>query len=163
MSWNELLVLLGFLAVSFVAASSGAFFKPGAWYDSLAKPWWTPPKWAFPVVWSALYVMMAVAAWRVWLAVGFAAAKTAFVIYLVQLAINAGWSAVFFGLKRMDWGMAELVALWIGVAATIIAFAPYDTVAAWLLAPYLLWVTIAGALNLAMIRLNPSSRAVTQP
>ena len=163
MSWNELLVLLGFLAGAFVAASSGAIFKPGPWYDGLAKPSWVPPKWAFPVVWSALYVMMSVAAWRVWLAVGFKAAEGAFAIYALQLVVNAGWSAVFFGLKRMDWGMVELVALWLSVAATIWVFAPFDTIAAWLLAPYLLWVTIAGALNLAMLRLNPSHRVVTQP
>jgi len=155
MAWTDLLALVGFFAVCTLTASTGARFKPGAWYDGLRKPSWVPPKWAFPVVWTLLFIMMAVSGWMVWRQVGFAAGGVAFGLFLLQLALNAGWSALFFGLRRMDLALIEVVALWAAIAATIAAFAPLDATAAWLLAPYLLWVTIAAALNLSMVRLNP--------
>ena len=155
MAWNDLLALIGFFVLCTLAASSGAIFKPGAWYDGLRKPSWVPPKWAFPVVWTILFIMMAVAGWMVWRQAGLAAGSTAFALFLLQLVLNACWSALFFGLRRMDLALIEVAALWAAIAATIAAFAPLSPTAAWLMAPYLLWVTIATALNLAMVRLNP--------
>ena len=155
MAWSDYLVLLGFIAVCMVAAMSGAVFKPGPWYRSLAKPSWNPPDWVFPVVWTALYAMMAVAGWLVWRAAGsFAAAAVPLGFFVLQLVLNAGWSAIFFGLRRMDLALVEVVFLWLAIFACIVTFAPFDTSAAWLMAPYLLWVTIAAYLNYTVLRLN---------
>lgn len=142
-----------FAALAFAAASSGAIFKPGAWYAGLRKPAWTPANWIFPVVWSLLYCAIAVSGFLVWQAAGWSA-WPALAVYGAQLFINAAWSALFFGFKRLDWAMAELIVLWLSIAATIALFAPISTVAAALLVPYLAWVTIAGALNWRLLQLN---------
>ena len=99
----------------------------------------------FPVVWTPLYLLMAVSGWLVWREAGLFVLP--FIPYGVQLVLNAAWSAIFFGLRRPDLAFIEVVALWLSIAATIVAFAPISPVAAWLLAPYLLWVTIASVLN----------------
>ena len=152
MDLSSAAALAGFLVAAFVAASSGAIFKPDAWYQALDKPSWTPKPWVFPVVWTPLYLLIAVSGWLVWREAGLFA--LAFVPYAVQLVLNAAWSAFFFGLRRPDLAFADLVAMWLAIAATIVAFAPISAVAAWLLAPYLLWVTIAGVLNVSVWRLN---------
>lgn len=142
-----------FFVVSFSAASTGAVFRPGAWYANLRKPRWTPPNWAFPVVWSVLFCAIAVSGWLVWEAGGMAALP-ALALYAVHLAVNAAWSILFFGKKRLDWAMAEVVCLWLMIVAVIAAFAPFSRVAALLLAPYLAWVTVAAALNFRLLQLN---------
>ena len=146
------LVLAGFFAASLAAASSGVVFKPDAWYRALRKPGWTPKPWVFPAVWTPLYIAIAVSGWLAWREGGLVSLPFAF--YAVQLVLNAGWSAVFFGLRRPDLALGELVLLWCSIAATIVGFAPLSAAAAWLLAPYLLWVTIAGVLNATVWRLN---------
>lgn len=142
-----------FFVLNLAAASSGAIFKPGAWYESLAKPGWTPPNWAFPVVWTALYLMNAASGWIVWQAAGMAALP-ALCVYLVSLLLNAGWSAMFFGLRRMDLGFVNVVLLWLSIAIVAMMFWPFSPVAAALQLPYLLWVSIASALNLTVWRMN---------
>ena len=97
---------------------------------------------------------MAIAAWLVWREAGFAWAPLALGLWFLQLALNACWSWIFFGLKRMDLAFAELSGLGLAILATIVAFAGHSTTAAWLLAPYLAWVSFAGFLNLTMWRLN---------
>lgn len=146
-------ILALFLAVNFAAASSGAIFKPGAWYETLAKPGWTPPNWAFPIVWTILFLANAVAGYLVWMAAG-EAALLAMVVYGVSLVINAAWSALFFGAKRMDYALVDVVALWLSIAAIMVLFWPFSPLASLLQAPYLLWVTIAAALNLRVMQLN---------
>lgn len=158
MSWTDGLGLLGFVAACIAVASSGAIFKPGDWYEGLAKPWWRPPNWAFPIVWSVLYLMIAVSGWLVWRKAGFAAAALPLAVYGVQLALNASWSFFFFGLKRMDLALVDVSLLWLSIVALIALFQPIDTTAALLLAPYLLWVSIASFLNWTMLRLNPTAR-----
>ncbi|MFP4519875.1 MAG: TspO/MBR family protein [Oceanicaulis sp.] len=138
-----------FLGLVFLASLTGGVFRPGAWYKSLDKPAWTPPDWLFPVAWGLLYVLMAYAAWRVWDVAGLGLAIG---VWGVQLVLNAGWSAVFFGMKSPGLALAELVALWVAVAATIGLFAPIDTLAALLLTPYLVWVSFAAVLNLEIVR-----------
>lgn len=140
---------LPFLGLVFLASITGAVFRPGEWYRRLDKPGWTPPDFLFPLAWGLLYVLMAYAAWRVWAAAGFGVPLA---LWLVQLALNAGWSAVFFGLKRPGLAFVELVGLWLAIAATTAAFAPVDALAAWLLAPYLAWVSFAAMLNLEIVR-----------
>ncbi|MBO0903105.1 TspO/MBR family protein [Jiella sonneratiae] len=152
---SSILSLAAFVGVVLLVASSGAVFKPGDWYRSLDKPDWTPPNWAFPVVWSALYVMIAVSGWRVYEAAGLVAVP--FLAYAVQLVLNAAWSAVFFGLRRPGLAFADVLALWVAVAATILLFYPIDAVAGLLLIPYLMWVTAAACLNFSVWRRNPGA------
>lgn len=148
------IVALGvFLALNFAAAASGAVFRPGAWYEGLAKPAWTPPNRAFPVIWTALYLMNAVSGWLVWQAAGTAAAL-ALGVYGLSLVINASWSAVFFGLRRMGFGLAIVVLLWLSILAVAALFRPFSALAGALQLPYLLWVTLAAALNLTVLRMN---------
>lgn len=125
------------------------------WYATLAKPSWTPPDAAFPIVWTTLYVLMAVTLWRLWqLHAPSPHRRLAVVLWLVQLVLNALWSQVFFGLEAIGWAMAVMVALWIAILATILACARIDRIAAWLMTPYLAWVSYALALNAAIVAMN---------
>ena len=153
MTTASVLALLAFFLISFAAASTGAVFRPGAWYAGLRKPRWTPPNWAFPVVWSVLFCMIAVSGWLVWEAAGIAA-WPALTLFVCHLCVNAGWSFLFFGLKRLDWAMGEVVLLWGMIVAVMAAFAPFSPTAALLLAPYLAWVTVAATLNFRLLQLN---------
>jgi translocator protein len=150
-SW---LGLAGWLALCFGAASLGAIFTPGEWYATLRKPSWNPPGWLFGPVWTVLYTLMAVAAWLVWRRGGFAAQRRPLARFLAQLAFNAAWTPLFFGLHWPGAAFAEIVLLWLAIAATLWAFRPVSRVAAWLLAPYLVWVGFAATLNFALWRLN---------
>jgi tryptophan-rich sensory protein len=145
-----------FLASCFAAGSTGALFEPGEWYKRLTKPSWTPPNWVFPVAWSTLYLCIAAAAARVAPLDG---SQYAMAFFALQIALNTLWTPVFFGLKRMGAGMVVLVGLWIAVAATLLSFWSLDWVAGLLFVPYLVWVTIAGALNYSVWRLNPEPQA----
>lgn len=152
------IVLFGiFLAGCFAAGATGAMFPPGDWYDALKKPSWTPPNWLFPVAWTTLYLCISAAAARVSVeATGYAMA-----FYALQLALNTLWTPVFFGLRRIGAGMVVLIALWFAVAATLVAFWQIDPLAGWLFVPYLIWVTVAGALNWSVWRLNPGIEPVS--
>lgn len=125
-----------------------------AWFESLAKPSWTPPDVVFAPVWTALYAAMAVAAWRVWRRGGWQAQRGALALFVSQLALNFAWSFIFFGARQIGWALAEILVLWILIAATIRRFAAIDPPAAWLLVPYLAWVTFAAFLNGAIYRLQ---------
>ena len=149
-SW---LALAGFIGLNFAAASTGAAFKPGEWYAQLSKPAWTPPNWAFPLVWSTLYCTIAVSGWLVWEAGG-TAALPALAVYVASLVLNATWSVLFFGLRRLDWAMADVIAFWLSIVAVIVVFATVRPLAALLLAPYLTWVTVAAFLNLRLLQMN---------
>ena len=142
-----------FLAGCVAAGTTGAIFPPGEWYERLEKPSWTPPNWLFPVAWTTLYVCISAAAARVAME---GASGTAMAFYALQLVLNTLWTPVFFGLRRMGGGMLVLACLWLSVAATMYSFWTIDLLAGLLFAPYLLWVTIAGALNWSVWRLNPT-------
>jgi tryptophan-rich sensory protein len=148
---DSALGLAGWLIVCFGAAAVGARFKPGAWYAGLRKPSWTPPSWLFAPAWTLLYAMMAVAAWLVWRETGLSREIGLFVL---QLALNAVWSWLFFGLHRPGLAFADIVAMWLAILATLAAFWTVRPLASWLLIPYLAWVTFASALNAAVWRLN---------
>ncbi|MEM6538244.1 MAG: TspO/MBR family protein [Pseudomonadota bacterium] len=153
----NLTVFGAFLVLNFIAASSGGIFKPGVWYASLQKPGWTPPNWAFPIVWSTLFLMNAAAgaiAWEASKAASSGGLSAAFVVYGIGLAINFVWSALFFGMKRMDWALGDVVLLWMAIVAQIAFFAPISPLAALLGLPYLAWVTLAAVLNIRMIQMN---------
>lgn len=153
-SLRSMLAMGGWLLASFGAAASGGFFMPGEWYAALKKPAWNPPGWVFGPVWTALYVMMAVAAWRVWRQGGWAAQRRPLRLFLLQLALNAAWTPLFFGLQWPGVAFAEIVMLWLAIAATHSAFRHVCRSAAWLLVPYWIWVTFAAVLNFTLWRLN---------
>ena len=147
-----------FLVACLVAGSTGGLFPPGQWYASLRKPSWTPPNWLFPVAWTTLYVCMAGAGARVAVSPDNAVAMA---LWSLQIALNALWTPVFFGLQRMGLGLIVLIGLWLSVAATMLALWQVDWIAGVLFVPYLCWVTVAGALNFAVLRLNPEERRGT--
>jgi tryptophan-rich sensory protein len=141
-----------FLAACFAAGSTGGLFSPGEWYDRLRKPWWTPPNWLFPVAWTLLYVCMAAAGARVAVSPDNGIAMA---FWALQIALNGLWTPVFFGLKKMRLGLIVLSGLWLSVAASVVALWQVDTIAGLLFLPYLAWVSVAGALNASVLRLNP--------
>ena len=125
------------------------------WYADLAKPSWTPPPRAFPIAWTLLYALMAVSFWRLWDLETRSPARTkAMAWFLVQLALNALWSPVFFGWHGTRAALAIIIALLIAIATAMIAAFRADRLAAWLLAPYLLWVAYATTINLGVVALN---------
>jgi tryptophan-rich sensory protein len=154
---RDWLVLAVFILVCFGAAGLGSWFTTpslDSWYAGLRKPAWNPPNWIFGPVWTTLYLLMAIAAWLVWRRAGFTVGARALGIFAVQLALNVVWSVLFFGLHSPGAALIGIFLLWLGIAATMAAFRPIAPVAAWLLAPYLAWVTFAGALNATIWRLN---------
>lgn len=152
MDKHALLGLFGFIAACFLAAMSGGIFRPGPWYDTLAKPSWQPPRWLFAPAWAFLYVTIAVSGWLVWRRVGLD--PTLFAIYGISLCFNAAWSGCFFGLRRMDIAFADILLLWLSIAIMIAAFYRVERNAALLLIPYLCWVSFAAFLNFTVWRLN---------
>ncbi|MGQ0581664.1 MAG: TspO/MBR family protein [Reyranella sp.] len=124
------------------------------WYAALAKPSFNPPNAVFGPVWTVLYVLMAIAAWRVWRTADRDTARGPLTLFALQLAINLGWSVTFFGLERIGPAVAVVVVLELAVVATALAFRPIDRIAAWLLVPYVAWVGFATILNIAIWRLN---------
>lgn len=149
------LALAGWLAGSFAVAGFGGLFRPGEWYAALQKPLWNPPGWVFGPVWTALYTMMAIAAWLVWKRGGFRIQRVAMSLFLLQLLFNALWSPLFFGLHNPGLAFADILLLWGALLATLVAFWKVSTTAGALLVPYLAWVTFAAALNWTLWRLNP--------
>jgi len=149
--------LVGWLLMTFAAAAIGAVASvdAGAFYGQLARPSWAPPGWLFGPVWSVLYALMAVSAWWVWRARGFTGARSALVLFIVQLAANALWSWLFFAWHQGGLAFAEVLLLWCLVTATVISFRRVSSIAAALLIPYLAWVTFASALTFSVWRLNP--------
>ena len=124
------------------------------WYSALAKPSFNPPNEVFGPVWTVLYVLMAIAAWRIWRVADRETARGALTLFALQLVLNLGWSVAFFGLERIGPAVAVIVVLELAIVATALAFRPIDRIAAWLLAPYILWVGFATILNIAIWRLN---------
>lgn len=147
-----------FILSSQAAGIIGTFFTTPAipgWYASLVKPEFSPPNWIFAPVWTTLYLLMGIAAFLVWRNGSPASAvRKALAAFWVQLGLNAAWSILFFGLKSPILGLACIAALWLAIAVTISRFAPLSRVAAWLMAPYLAWVSFAAALNFEIYRLN---------
>jgi len=146
------------LAACFGAAALGGLVTGpavGTWYQEIRKPSFSPPNWVFGPVWTLLYAMMAVAAWLVWRQSAAAGRSVPLVLFGVQLALNAAWSLIFFGLRSFGGAFADIVALWLAIVATLVAFLRVSAVAGLLLVPYLAWVSFAAVLNFAIWRLNP--------
>jgi tryptophan-rich sensory protein len=155
---RQVLGLFGWLLASFVTGSIGglASINAAGFYGRLVQPSWAPPAWLFGPVWSVLFVLMGIAAWLVWREHGFRDARSALILFALQLAANALWSWLFFAWHLGAVAFAEIVLLWFLIAATISRFWRLHRAAAILLLPYLAWVSFAAGLNFALWRLNPS-------
>jgi tryptophan-rich sensory protein len=154
---KQTLGLLGWLLLVFTAAAVGglASAQAGAFYTGLVRPDWAPPGWLFGPVWSVLYALMGVSAWLVWRARGFTGARTALLLFIAQLGVNALWTWLFFVWHQGSLAFAEILLLWVMIVATIILFWRISKVAGALLLPYLAWVTFAAALTYAIWQRNP--------
>ncbi len=152
---RQSVALAGWVVLCFGAAASSAFGSPGQWYAELNKPAWNPPGWIFGPVWSALYLSMAVAAWLVWREGGWRRQRRVLGLFLVQWALNFLWTPLFFGLHRTGLAFAEILLLWLAIAATAATFWRIRKPAGVLLVPYLAWVSFAAVLNGVLWRMNP--------
>lgn len=154
---RQIIGLLGWLLLSFAAAAIGsiASIQAAAFYRQLAQPSWAPPSSVFGPVWSLLYALMGIAAWLVWREGGWRRQRGALGLFVLQLAVNALWSWLFFGWRQGAWAFADIVLLWLLIAATVVASWRARALAGALLLPYLAWVSFAAALNFAVWQLNP--------
>jgi translocator protein len=158
MTSTDILGFAAFFAACVATAASGAVFRPGPWYETLRKPWWRPPNWLFGPAWTLLFLMIATSGWLVWRKAGVTGAALPLALYGVHLLVNAAWSGLFFGMRRMDLALIDVAALWLSIVAMIALFHPIEPLAAWLLVPYLFWVSFASFLNWTMLRLNPQAQ-----
>ncbi len=140
-----------FLLACGAAAATGIIFKPGAWYEALQKPKFTPPNWAFPVAWTTIYLLLAWAGYRLTVLPG---SETVLALWAAQIALNTLWTPVFFGAHRIVTAMVILALLWMVVATMIVMALRLDIVTGLILFPYLLWLSVAAALNLSILRHN---------
>lgn len=154
---NPWVALAGWIVLCGAAGAIGAVASINAqdFYTALDRPLWAPPPGVFGPVWTVLYLAMAVAAWLVWRERDWARARGALGLFVLQLALNALWSWLFFGWHRGALAFADIVVLLVAIVATIVAFARIRTAAAWLLAPYLAWVSFATALCYSVWQRNP--------
>ena len=151
----SLTLFLIFLAATFAAGATGALFPTGEWYTRLNKPAWTPPNWAFPIMWTSIYLLISFAGARVAPLDGSAYAMA---FWAAQIALNALWTPVFFGLRRLKGSLPIMAGLWLAVLGATVTHFQVDAWAGLAFLPYLIWVTIAGALNYTVMRLNPDQK-----
>lgn len=162
MNW---LRLIGFIVLSEAAGIAGSVFTApaiGSWYATLTRPMFSPPNWIFAPVWTTLYFLMGIAAFLVWKQHSHTlesvrvlwARRIGLVLFFVQLALNVLWSVLFFGLHSPLAGLVCIALLWLAILAMIVFFARVSKPAAWLLAPYIAWVSFAAYLNYAIWILN---------
>lgn len=140
-----------------VGATSGFFTVTGveSWYQTINKPSWNPPNWVFGPVWTTLYIMMGIALYLVWKSDSSdVLKKTAIILFAVQLTLNFFWSFIFFNQQQTGWALVEIIAMWFFILLTIFAFAQVSKPAAWLLVPYISWVSFATILNYTIWKLN---------
>jgi tryptophan-rich sensory protein len=147
------------IGICMLFAFAGSLFTPtpGSWYyTTLQKPSWNPPDWLFAPAWTVLFVLMGISV-SMLIEAGMekSEVRRGVVLFGIQLFLNLGWSASFFGMRSPIAGFAEILVLWLAIVATIAAFARVSTKAALLLVPYLMWVSFASYLNFTIVRLNP--------
>ncbi len=147
--------LIGWITLTFCAPLFSITSLPGSWYAGLKKPSWNPPPWIFGPAWTLLYILMACAAWMVWKRGGFKAQRVPLMLYLLQLALNAAWTPIFFGMHQMGAALAVIIALWITILYILLCFWRVSTLAGTFFVPYLAWVSFATFLNFTLWKLNP--------
>lgn len=155
---RDALGLLGWLAGCYATSAVGAVASISAqgFYRELVRPEWAPPPWLFGPVWSALYTLMAIAAWLVWRARGWRGAAVPLALFVVQLGVNALWTWLFFAWRLGALASAEIALLWALLLVTLVRFWRVRPLAGVLLVPYVAWVTFATALSFTIWRLNPA-------
>jgi tryptophan-rich sensory protein len=146
--------ILAFCLAASAVGSAAAASSVGTWYLALTKPWFNPPNWIFAPVWTALYFMMAIAAWRIWRRDGLAGARAAMTLFALQLVLNMVWSIVFFGLRSVGAALVEILVLLLAILATTVVFWRRDRMAGILFIPYAGWAAFATVLNAALWQLN---------
>jgi translocator protein len=141
-----------------VGGISGYFTSSGVegWYATANKPWFNPPNWIFAPVWTVLYVMMGIALYLVWRTetISSSVKQTAVILFVIQLTLNFFWSLIFFKMQQPGWAFAEIIVMWLAILFTILWFGKISSTAAWLLVPYICWVSFASVLNYAIWELN---------
>ncbi|WP_439155319.1 tryptophan-rich sensory protein TspO [Yoonia sp.] len=156
----DIVLFFLFLAATFGAAATGALFPTGEWYKTLKKPSWVPPNWVFPVVWTSIYLLIAFAGARV---AGMEGSAYAMAFWAVQIAFNALWTPVFFGLRNLRASLPVMACLWLAVLGAMITHFGLDFWAGLAFVPYLVWVTVAAALNYSVYKLNPDQKPLDLP
>lgn len=154
---RDLAGLAAFLALCLGIAALGGWATAGSvgtWYQTLHKPAFNPPDWVFGPVWTVLYVTIALAGWRIWRRHGIAGARLELAVYGAQLALNLGWSFLFFGARAIGLAFGEILLLLAAIVVNALLFWRKDRAAGWLLVPYAVWVAFASLLNVALWRLN---------
>ncbi len=148
--------ILAGAGAALIVAVFGAFMTDlSDWYYSLQQPSWKPPDWLFGPAWTLIYSLCALAGILAWRRAPNRVAQMSMLwLFALNAALNLLWSAVFFRAQRPDWALAEVILLWLSVLALIVVFLRYSKLSSLLLVPYLAWVTFAGVLNLAVVRLN---------
>jgi len=157
MKSKDVIKLIVSIAVPLLAGGVGAVVTTPAistWYVTLNKPWFTPPGWLFGPVWTLLYILMGLALFLVWRSPKSRTRDIGIALFAVQLAVNVFWSFAFFGLENTLYGVLTIIPLWVLIAATIFQFYKVSKGAAFLMVPYILWVSIATALNTSVYLLN---------
>ena len=148
-------LLVAGMAALALAAAGGLLTEVGPWYRQLRKPSWQPPDWAFGPAWTIILGLAAWSAALAWVAAPSAGARTLVVVlYGLNALFHLLWSPLFFKLRRPDWALLEVPLLWLSILAPMLLVAPFSPLAAWMLLPYLLWVSFAAYLNWTIVRLN---------
>ncbi|THE65696.1 tryptophan-rich sensory protein [Salinadaptatus halalkaliphilus] len=153
--WDELLQLVGFvLLVTIVGSVPGVLSSPeSAWFQALEKPWFYPPTIAFPIVWTALFILLGVALWLLWRSDA-PGRRLALGLFVLQMAVNVAWTPTFFALEMPLAALGIILTLWVFIVAMMAAARRVDWRAAALFVPYLAWVTFAAVLNFEIWQLN---------
>jgi benzodiazapine receptor len=150
-------LIISILVPLLVGFTSSFFTRDGVdgWYKLANKPSFNPPNWIFAPVWTTLYVLMGIAFYLVWKSTtNIAAKQTAITLFIVQLVLNFFWSLIFFKYQQTGWALVEIIAMWVAILLTILWFGKISSTAAWLLVPYICWVSFATVLNYSIWRLN---------
>lgn len=155
---NNTIKLIVSIAIPLIVGGTSGFFTVTgveSWYQTIQKPSWNPPNWIFGPVWTTLYVMMGIALFIIWKSDAAENLKrNALIVFGIQLILNFFWSFIFFNQQSPGWAFAEIAVLWLAIFATIILFAKINKTAAWLLVPYISWVSFAAILNYTIWKLN---------
>ncbi len=138
-----------------VALLGGAATQIGPWYYALNKPSWQPPDWLFGPVWTLIYGLTALAGVLAWNRIADREKRRRLLgLFALNALLNVLWSELFFGMRRPDWALSEVIPFWLSILALLLVVFPISRTAGWALVPYLIWVLFAGILNLAIVRLN---------
>ncbi len=149
----DLFLFAIFMITCGAAGATGAMFSPGEWYDKLDKPSWTPPDWVFPVAWTSIYLLISFAGARV---AGMDGSGYALAFWAMQAAFSTLWTPIFFGLHRLKGALYVMAPLWLAVLAATVTHFQLDLWAGLAFVPYLVWVTVAAALNYTVWQMNPN-------